>query len=215
MRYKAILFDLDGTLVDTLADLTEAMNQSLRQMGLPVHPAEACRQMIGYGNEEFARRALPAGREDLTGQLRALMLGYYDLHCLEKTRPYDGLDQVLPALKRKGLRMAVISNKNHAQTVKVAEHFFGRGTFDFICGMSDSRRAKPDPDMAFAALAALAVRPEEAILLGDSDIDILTARAAGMDAAGARWGYRPVEVLRNAGAKRILSQPNEILDLVS
>lgn len=142
------------------------------------------------------------------------MIGYYDLHCLEKTRPYDGLEQVLPVLKRKGVKLAVISNKNHVQTIKVAEHFFGRGTFDFICGMSEARRAKPDPDMALAAVAALEVRPEEAILLGDSDIDILTALAAGIDAAGAGWGYRSIEVLRNAGAGRILSRPGEILGIL-
>ncbi|HPY78050.1 MAG TPA: HAD-IA family hydrolase [Anaerohalosphaeraceae bacterium] len=214
MRYKAILFDLDGTLVDTLADLTEAMNYALRQLGLPVHTAQACREMVGFGNHEFARRALPAGREDLADLLRNQMIEYYDLHCLDKTRPYEGFEEILPVLKSKGTLMAVVSNKNHLQTVKIAEHYFGRETFDFICGMSDSHRAKPDPDMALAALKTLAVPAAETIFLGDSDIDIQTARAAGIEPVGAAWGFRSPEVLRKAGAEKILIQPEEILKIL-
>ncbi|HOM60663.1 MAG TPA: HAD family hydrolase [Anaerohalosphaeraceae bacterium] len=214
MKYKGILFDLDGTLVDTLEDLTDAMNWALRQLNLPTHTAESCRQMIGYGTHEFARRALPPGREDLTETLRTLMMQYYDQHCLQKSRPYDGFDKVLPVLKQKGIRLAVISNKNHPQTVKIVEYYFGKGTFDFICGMSDHFQPKPAPDMALAALEALSLEPQQAVLIGDSDIDVFTAQAAGLEAIGAGWGFRSPEVLRQAGARQILTHPTEILELV-
>jgi len=214
MKYKGILFDLDGTLVDTLEDLTDAMNWGLQQLGLPTHTTQACREMIGYGTREFARRALPTGQEHLTELLQALMLEYYHHHCLEKTRPYEGLQEVLPRLKQQGMQLAVISNKNHPQTVKIVEYYFGPHTFDFICGMSDSFRPKPAPDMAQAALKALSLTPPQVLLVGDSDMDILTARAAGIEPIGVSWGFRSVERLKEAGAWRIFNHPQEILTLL-
>ncbi len=214
MKYKGILFDLDGTLVDTLEDLTDAMNWALRQLGLPTHAPQACREMIGYGTREFARRALPAGQEHLTERLQSWMLKYYHHHCLEKTRPYDGLHEVLSRLKQEGVRLAVISNKNHPQTVKIVEYYFGPNTFDFICGMSDGFRPKPAPDMALAVLKALSLTPPQTLLVGDSDMDILTAHAAGIEPVGVSWGFRPVERLKEAGAARILNHPQEILTLL-
>lgn len=214
MKYKGILFDLDGTLVDTLEDLTDAMNWALQQIGLPTHTPQVCREMIGYGTREFARRALPAGQEHLTERLQSLMLKYYHLHCLEKTRPYDGLQEVLPCLKQQGVQLGVISNKNHPQTVKIVEYYFGPNTFDFICGMSDGFRPKPAPDMALAALKALSLTPPQTLLVGDSDIDILTAHAAGIESVGVSWGFRSIERLKEAGAARILNHPREILTLL-
>lgn len=214
MKDRGIFFDLDGTLVDTLEDLTDAMNWALQQLGFPPHTPQACREMIGYGTREFARRALPAGREDLTERLQSLMLEYYHHHCLEKTYPYEGLQEVLLRLKQEGVRLAVISNKNHPQTVKIVEYYFGPNTFDFICGMSEGFCPKPAPDMALAALKALSLTPPQVLLVGDSDMDILTARAAGIEPIGVSWGFRPLERLKEAGAARILNQPQEILTLL-
>lgn len=214
MKYKGILFDLDGTLADTLEDLTDAMNEALRQLNLPAHTLEECRQMIGYGTQEFARRALPAGQEHLTEQLLARMIQFYQVHCLDKTRPYEGVSEVLPILKKKGLRLGVISNKNHPQTVKIVEHFFGKTTFDVILGMSDSFRPKPSPDMVLAALKRLSLAAPETILVGDSDIDVLTARSAGVEVVGVGWGFRSVQVLQEAGAKRIIQHPKDIVELL-
>lgn len=215
MKYDAILFDLDGTLVDSLADLTDAMNCALARLGLPPHTPGACRRMIGYGTLEFVRRALPPGRQNRAETLRTSLLQFYDDRCLHKSRPYPGIPQLLPALKQKGLRLAVISNKNHPQTAKIVTHFFGREIFDFICGMTDGRRPKPDPDMAAAALSAVSADPARTLLVGDSDIDIQTAHAAGIDAAAAEWGYRDLQTLKAANPKYLISNPDQILDLIT
>lgn len=213
MKYKGILFDLDGTLVDTLDDLTGAMNWALRRLNLPTHTADACRQMIGYGTYEFARRALPPEHKQLTEPLLDLMMQYYHVHSLDKTRPYDGIREILPVLREKGIRLAVISNKNHPQTVNIVEYFFGKNTFDVIVGMSDPFRPKPAPDMALFALKELSLAPHETILVGDSDIDIQTAQAAGIEPIGVSWGFRSTQVLKEAGARRIVSHPGQILEM--
>ena len=215
MKYQAVLFDLDGTLTDTLADLTKAMNAGLRELGKPLRTAEECRRMIGYGVREFARRALPPEDEGLTDMLKTFMVRYYDEHCLEDTRPYPGIPEVLQELRQKEIPTGVISNKNHPQTVKIVRHFFGEDTFQVVCGMMDSIPPKPHPGLLLRALETLSAEPARALYVGDSDIDILTARAAGTEVLGVTWGYRSEEVLRKAGADKVISHPAQIMDLVS
>jgi phosphoglycolate phosphatase len=212
MKYKAIFFDLDGTLVDTLDDLTEAMNQALAGLGQPVRSKDECRQMIGKGLSVFARMALPDHAGHLQDALLWGMKAVYAEICLNQTRPYPGIREVLLVCREMGIRLAVISNKGHILTVRIAEHYFGRSTFDEILGQKDEMKCKPDPEPVLFLLKKMALKPREVLYVGDSDVDIQTARNAGLDFIAAGWGFRSKEQLRQAGAKRIIHQPLELLD---
>jgi phosphoglycolate phosphatase len=212
MKYKAIFFDLDGTLVNTLDDLSEAMNGALAALGQPGRSRDECREMIGRGLGEFARAALPADGGHLLEALLRKMREIYAGICLNKTVPYAGMCQVLSACKKAGVRTAVISNKAHAMTVRIAEHYFGRDTFDEILGQKEGMKCKPDPEPMRFLLDKMSLKAEEVLYVGDSDVDAETARNAGVDFVAAGWGFRSAEQLRKAGAKKIIDRPVELLD---
>jgi phosphoglycolate phosphatase len=212
MKYKAIFFDLDGTLVDTLDDLTEAMNQALAGLGQPVRSRDECRQLIGQGLAEFARLALPENAAGLQDALLRKMKAVYGEICLNKTYPYAGIGEVLSACRKEGLRLAVLSNKEHRLTVRIAEHYFGRGVFDEILGQKDGVKTKPDPKPILLLLEKMELEPGDVLYVGDSEVDVQTARSARLDFIAAGWGFRSVEHLRRAGAKKIIHQPLELLD---
>jgi phosphoglycolate phosphatase len=212
MKYKAIFFDLDGTLVNTLDDLTEAMNQALAGLGQPVRSRDECREMIGRGLADFARAALPGNAGHLQDALLRTMKDVYAGICLNKTYPYLGICDVLSACRKAGIRTAVVSNKAHEITVRIAEHYFGRETFDEILGQKEGMKCKPDPEPMRFLLDKMALRAEEVLYVGDSDVDVQTARNAGLDFVAAGWGFRSAEQLRQAGAKKIIDRPIELMD---
>lgn len=192
---KAILFDLDGTLADTLFALGNTANSVLAEAGLPTHPMDAYRQFVGNGARVLMECA--AGRSD--EELLARFVAEYDRRCLLDTPPYDGVIETLDDLKANGIRLAVVTNKPHEQAVKLVTHLFG-DRFDLVFGNQPCYARKPDPQSSLLAMKTLGVTAEECVFVGDSDVDVETAHAAGLPCIGCSYGFRGEKELRDAGA---------------
>ena len=200
MAYRTVLFDMDGTLLDTLEDLRESTNHVLREMGYPERSLEEMRRFVGNGAEMQIRRAVPEGtsEENIAKVLRAYR-AYYQEHCRIKTKVYDGLLDMLDALKARGVKTAVVSNKPDEAVKKLSEEYFG-GRMDYAVGAKDGRRCKPYPDMVDAALEALGETREGAVFNGDSEVDVQTGLNAGLPVIAVSWGFRSRETIAEAGA---------------
>lgn len=216
MVYQAVLFDLDGTLLDTLLDLGLAMNAVLRRYGFPEHELEEYRYFVGEGMENLVRRALPEPQRDETtvAQGLAAMRAEYDQRWQEHTRPYPGIPEMLDELSARGLKMAILSNKPDDFVKMCVARLLPHWRFESVLGMRPGRPRKPDPGGALEIAASLAMSPATFLYLGDTRIDMQTANAAGMFSVGALWGFRPAAELSAAGAKMLISQPGELLKLV-
>jgi len=212
-RPAGILFDLDGTLLDTLEDLADSTNRCLASLGFPGHPVEAYRYFVGDGLAKLALRTLPAERRDpATAQaLQDLFNRDYHQHWADKTRPYEGITGLLDALAARGRSIAVLSNKPPAFTVEMVRHFFGSWSFAAVFGARDSHPRKPDPAAALEAGSAMGLAPGEVLYAGDTATDMQTARNAGMFAVGVLWGFRPRAELEQNGAQALVSRPAELL----
>ena len=210
MSYKAVLFDMDGTLLDTLEDLRDSTNHVLRQMGYPERSLEEMRRFVGNGAEKQIRRAVPegTGEEKIMEALTAYR-AYYQDHCQIKTRVYDGLLDMLNELKEKGVKMAVVSNKPDAAVKKLSREYFG-DRLDYAVGASDGVRCKPYPDMAEEALKALGATKKDAVFVGDSEVDVQTGLNAGLDVIAVSWGFRSREVVIEAGASKIADDAHQL-----
>lgn len=210
---QAVIFDLDGTLVDSLGDISTAMNGALGDLGLPGHPPAAYRHFIGDGIEPLAQRALPPERRDAAsvGACVAKWRQRYVACLVEQTRPYPGISALLEALVARGLRLAVLSNKADDLTVRIVAALFPATPFAEVRGARDGVPKKPDPSAALAIAETLGVEPACCLYVGDTAIDLETARAASMVPVGVLWGFRP-EQLRESGAARLLEQPAALLD---
>ena len=214
MSYKAVLFDMDGTLLDTLEDLCDSSNHALAQMGYPLRGIEEIRRFIGNGAEKQIRRAVPEGTsEGKIMETLAAFRAYYQDHCQIKTKVYDGLLDVLSELKEKGVKMAVVSNKPDAAVKKLSREYFG-DRLDYAIGPSDGVRCKPYPDMAETALKALGIAKKDAVFVGDSEVDVQTGLNAGLDVIAVSWGFRSREVVIEAGAKMIADDAGELEKLI-
>ena len=214
MSYKAVLFDMDGTLLDTLEDLCDSTNHALAQMGYPLRGIEEIRRFIGNGAEKQIRRAVPEGTsEGKIMETLAAFRAYYQDHCQIKTKVYDGLLDVLSELKEKGVKMAVVSNKPDAAVKKLSREYFG-DRLDYAIGPSDGVRCKPYPDMAEEALKALGVEKKDAVFVGDSEVDVQTGLNAGLDVIAVGWGFRSREVVIEAGASKIADNASELEKLI-
>lgn len=210
-QYQAVIFDLDGTLLYTLEDLADSLNHTLREEGLPTHPPEEYRFMVGNGLEMLVTRSLPEGMR-IAAHVRPILKKFiekYRANQVSKTRPYPGVEQALEDLSATGLHLAVLSNKAHSNTLAVVEHFFP-GRFEIVLGLRPEVPPKPNPAGALEIADALNIKPERFLYLGDSDVDMETALSAGMYPVGVSWGYRPREELLAAGALLILNSPGEI-----
>jgi len=215
MPYSAIIFDLDGTLLDTLADLAEGMNAVLDSMGLPVHPQAAYRYFVGNGLRELALRVLPEGRRDEKTAQECLdaMRIEYDRRWANKTRPFEHIVPLLSALQTRGVIMAVLSNKPHEIAVKTIRHFFPAVAFAAVEGDKETRPRKPDPAGAFEIARKTGIATDKFIYCGDTNTDMQTAFAAGMTPVGVLWGFRTKEELIKSGAKIVVKDPLEILNI--
>ena len=215
MDIKGIIFDLDGTLVDTLDDLTDSMNAALRQMGLPVRSVDECRAMIGHGLHTFAERAIGPDYIQLADELVKRMVAHYRDHCLLKTAPYSGMKDVIGILSGQGVRLAVLTNKNQAPAEVICRHYFGPDTFDPIVGAAADRAVKPDPHTTLDILRQWHLIADAVLFVGDSEADVKTAIAAGVRCIACEWGFRSKEQLLQAGAITLIQSPSQILDMIS
>ena len=208
---KAILFDLDGTLADTLADIAFAMNRALRLHGLAEWPVGDYRYLVGNGAKVLSERAV-RDRADLAEIVRADYQAWYERHDLDRSRPYEGMPEALAVLGARGVRLCVLSNKPDADTRRVVTHLFPDARFEVIRGQLPGVPTKPDPAAALAIAAEMGLRPADFLYLGDTAVDMTCARRAGMTPVGALWGFRTAEELAESGAVRLLSRPGELTD---
>lgn len=215
MPIRALLFDLDGTLLDTLADLGESMNGVLSARGHPVHPLESYKIFVGNGMDNLVRRALPAGASE-TEFAAALseMRAAYDARGDRSTLAYPGIIELLDSLKAMGIALAVLSNKPDAAAKRVVEKFFGPDRFAIVAGQRADIERKPDPAGALAIAARLSIDPADILYAGDSSVDIDTARAAGMPSVGVLWGFRGMDELLAHGARFLAERPSDILEII-
>lgn len=218
MSYTTFIFDLDGTLLDTLGDLAASTNYALRKHGMPEHSIDDVRRFVGNGVRKLMERAIPDGDNNLDFEATfATFREHYMHHSLDTTRPYDGIPETLRALKARGCKLAVVSNKMMAATQELCRHFF-LDTIEVAIGENEAAgiRKKPAPDTVFEALKALGkptgpVPISSAVYVGDSDVDIETARNAGIPCISVLWGFRDKDFLINHGAKTFISAPSELL----
>ncbi len=216
MDARAVIFDLDGTLLDSLEDLADSMNAVLLRSGLPTHPLDAYRYFVGEGIELLVQRAVPE-TERVPGRLAGYveaMRSEYDLRSAVKTRPYPGVPDLLDALEARRVPAAILSNKPHDATVEVVARLLGRWSFRAVLGARPSVPKKPDPAGALEIAAGLGLPPGEILYLGDTATDMRTARAASMTAVGALWGFRTADELREAGAAFLAADPADLLALL-
>ncbi len=212
-----ILFDLDGTLLDTLDDLADSMNAVLGRMGYAPHPVASYRTFVGDGVEVLARRALPpsqASDERVVQECARRMREEYGERWAVKTRPYEGIPELLRELRARSVTCAVLSNKPDRYSQATVHHFFAQGTFQVVLGAREDYPRKPDPAGAVMIAEMLGVSPRDVLYVGDTDTDMQTATRAGMKAVGALWGFRTAEELRAHGARHLCATPLELLDLL-
>lgn len=211
---SVLIFDLDGTLLNTLDDLTDACNHVLRLHGMPTHTAEEVRTFVGNGVRRLLRLAAPAeADETVIDQLERDFAAYYPLHCMDKTRPYEGLMPVLRQLRQQGKRMAIVSNKPD-YGVQVLKDAYFSGLMELSVGEQAGVRRKPAPDAVLRVMERLNAAPEECVYIGDSDVDVETAKNAGLPFLGVGWGFCGSEALRGFGAERVIDLPRQLLDEV-
>jgi phosphoglycolate phosphatase len=216
MNYQTFIFDLDGTLLDTLGDLAASVNYALRTHDMPEHSIDDVRRFVGNGVRKLMQRAVPDGETNPTFEATfATFRQHYMAHSLDTTRPYDGIPETLAALKALGCRLAVVSNKMMAATQELIRHFFP-DTIEVAIGEDEAAgiRKKPAPDTVFAALRQLGVGKEGSVYVGDSDVDIQTAANAVLPCISVLWGFRNRDFLIQHGAKTFISAPSELLQFL-
>jgi len=214
IQARGVVFDLDGTLVDTLEDIAGALNAVLGAEGLPLHGPAACQAMVGWGMGRLVAAALPEGLREpaRVAALTTAMMAAYGRRPLDRSRPYPGIPELLGELRRRGLPSAVLSNKPDGLTRRIVEGLFQDHPFLDLHGERAGVPRKPDPGAALGLCAGMGLEPREVLLLGDSGVDLETARRAGMPCAGALWGFRGREEL--AGADALVAHPSEVLALL-
>ncbi len=216
MRFRAVLFDLDGTLLDTVDDLADSANAIFERAGFPQHPVSAYKIFVGEGLRRFVERALPKDALDEETVLRMMdeMREEYGRRWADKTRPYDGVNGMLDRLAELGVRASILSNKPHDFTKKCVAKLLPGRDFEIVKGARDGMPRKPDPAGAVEIASRMGLAPSEFLYLGDTNIDMRTALAAGMFAVGALWGFRDEAELREAGAQEIVRSPAEVIRLL-
>lgn len=212
---KTIIFDLDGTLLDTLADLAESANYTMKQMGYPAYPIDSFRYFVGNGVPKLLERCLPEDKrtEENIQTARTIFAEYYNIHFVDKTKPYDGVAELLEKLKESRVKMAVASNKSDEFTVSLVKRFFGNA-FDMVQGGKADVPKKPAPDIVYGIMEKLGAVPENTYFAGDSNVDMYTAKNAGIKAIGCLWGFRTKEELLEGGADFLAESPLDIYKIL-
>ncbi|RKH61952.1 HAD family hydrolase [Corallococcus aberystwythensis] len=211
MRLRAVLFDLDGTLVDSLGDIATAMNHALQQHGLPPHPEAAYLRFVGEGVAKLAERATANAAPALQGQVLSTYHAYYDTHLFDRTRAYPGVEDALVELAAEGVRLGVLSNKSDDFVKRLAARLLPGVRFTAVYGERPGIPRKPDPTAALALAAELGTAPDACGFVGDTSVDMDTAKAAGMYGVGVTWGFRTAAELHAHGARAVVSSAGELL----
>ena len=213
---KLVIFDLDGTLLDTIADLAESTNHALKQLGYPTHNVETIRTFVGNGINKLLERALPLQKqtEENVRLMRSHFVPYYDAHNADLSSPYPGIVHLLEDLQEKGTMIAVASNKYQEATVKLVKYYFPMINFIEILGQREGINVKPDPSIVFDILQKANVNKEEVLYVGDSGVDMQTAINAGVDAVGVTWGFRPRTELEGFQPIGLIDKAEELLGFI-
>lgn len=213
MKFKAVIFDLDGTLLNTLDDLADGVNYALRQFGYAERTIEEVRVFVGNGVRNLIYRALPDDKKDMLDTVLPVFKTYYGAHSAVKTAPYIGIMDVLEVLKEKNIRTAIVSNKFDLAVKELSKKTF-KGLIDFALGEGNGIATKPAPDGIYAAIKELQVDPKDCVYVGDSEVDIVTARNAGLPCISVTWGFRDEELLRSLGAEYVAHDTQELLEII-
>ncbi|MBR4846249.1 MAG: HAD family hydrolase [Bacteroidaceae bacterium] len=216
MQKRLAIFDLDGTLLNTIADLAMATNQALEKCGFPIHPIEAYPMFVGNGINKLFERALPseARTEENILRVRAHFLPYYDEHNADLSTPYPGIVALLEQIQEAGIQLAVASNKYQRATEKLIRHYFPRIRFATIFGQREGVPVKPHPQVVEDILAIVPTKKEEVIYIGDSGVDMQTALNAGVQSIGVTWGFRPKEELMQHSPTYLVDRAEEMVELI-
>lgn len=216
-KYKAVIFDLDGTLVNSLTDLANSVNKALSQVGLKTYETEDYKKFIGNGREVLLKRAMGDQREnkELFDRVYSIFDEEYKIHCNDNTTSYEGCLTLLKGLKDKGIKVGVLSNKPDEYIEGILNKIYPEIDFDIAWGKKADMPEKPDGTSLRKIIEILNLKQSECLYVGDSDVDVLTAQNAGVDMIGVLWGFRGKDELEKAGAKILVSEPNEILEYVN
>ena len=213
--YKYVIFDLDGTLLNTLDDLAAAGNFALEQLGFSPHEVEKYKYFVGNGIPKLIEQILPMGSDrELCNKAREIFSEYYSKHFMDKTRPYDGISDMLRKLRSDGIKAGVATNKDHSFSEKLVENFFG-DTIQVVCGRQDGAPKKPDPFSVNYVVAQLYADKKATLYAGDSNVDMETAANAGIISCGVLWGFRTEKELRGSGANYIAANPDELYNIIN
>lgn len=213
MKITTVVFDLDGTLLNTLTDLHKSVNYMLSSYGFPARTEREVRAFLGNGVRVLVEKSLPNGHKDMTDECLAVFKEYYDIHKDDNTAPYDGIIEMLSAVKAEGYKTAVVSNKYDAAVKSLQEKTFN-GLIDFALGEGNGIKTKPAPDGVWLALDKLGATKNESVYVGDSEVDLLTAKNSGLKCISVTWGFRDRDELIKVGAERIVDSPSEIVPLL-
>ena len=215
LNKKTYIFDLDGTLVNSLYDLADSMNSVLEESGFPIYDTEKYRYFVGNGTMKLVERTLPERlrTEENIALYHRKFAAEYERRCLNKTRPYDGIIPILEKLKSEGAVLAVASNKPHEFAGYIVKNLFEDNLFDVVMGKKDGVPTKPSPDIIKSIFTYTSTSEKESLMVGDSDVDVLTAHNAGIKCCGVLWGFRTKEELERAGADYFASEPEDILKI--
>ena len=214
MKYRAAIFDMDGTILNTLDDLADTMNYCLRSYGMPERTISEIRSFLGNGLRVLVEKSVPAGMEKSLIDLMCETFGdYYKDHCAIKTRPYEGINTLLQKVREAGILTAVVSNKVDFAVTELCNEYFD-GLFDYSIGERPGQRRKPFPDSVNAVLEYFKLTKEDAVYIGDSEVDFMTAKNAGMDVIMVDWGFRDEATLQLMGAKKIAHSTDEVYEMI-
>lgn len=212
--YKAVLFDMDGTVLDTLGDLADSMNYSLRYFNMPQREPAELRTFLGKGPAHFVKCSVAQGTsEELCNRVRDFYEEYYDSHCQIKTGPYPGIPELMEKLKKNGIKLAVISNKQEPAVKVLAQRHFS-GLLEMAVGTGPSIPCKPDPAAVLSAMERMGLSREDCVYVGDMDVDLNTAKNAGIDCIGVAWGFMGREKLLSLGASRVADTAEQLADMI-
>lgn len=215
-NYKLIIFDLDGTLINSVADLAAATNHTLRHFGMPQHEEDAYRYFVGNGVNKLLYRALPDEykSDEWVQKMRSVMLPYYSAHCTDRTAPYEGIAELLDSIVEAGIKVAVASNKYQEATTAMVAHYFGSIPFVAVLGQRQEVPVKPDPTIVYDILSIADVKSEDALYVGDTAVDMQTARNSNITAVGVTWGFRPRTELEAEQPAHIVDEIDELRRII-